>query len=544
MDLYNIPIFKIGDFKIDLPTQLSKNVIEINSPRGEPDINIEAKIWSDFLDSSSSHILIINSYVELDADFNKKISEVNQEIANIEFDCVFLGSTYLRALHNGRFFIDKQELINLYPYNLLLPDVMVDSNKHAYLINKDCAKKLLSEFGSLSDTDKTQKTILNFLIEKGRIKSYFCKYIIEKYYNSGIDSNRCGVFSTYKKIPQKGLILEAIDRNSRNWTEYECSAIVKHKACSFSDPTHFNPESKVPSNGIYCVDNGYLLSNGVALSENKKILEEVNLIPELNFRTERDKIRLAQILKHLKDKPIIKYSGTCLNLRSLQDYIYGHGLLGSLPKCKIAKDLLPNTDFDYVVLPQNFKHNHYILRYLNIPQDKVFEPSSENTHQFDKIICPTHRSPNRLYRHNNFDFIAEMFGLYSDHKPFRKIYIPRVGETRSPLNEDEVIDTFQKYGFEIIYPNKERRFLPQIFHESIIIAGPHGSNLSDACFCKPRTHILDILSPFHVYQYYSSLSFAIDGNYHSIIGDPVENFEKFQYAVNPDKVSRVLKSII
>lgn len=502
----------------------------------------EVNLWTNFLNCETDYIIIANCEFEVAEDFQNKLRDLLQEINNYEFDCLFLGCTYRRSIFDGRIFVDKQHLINAQKTRSYVKNPFIGSNNLIYAINKNCARILLSGLQP-PETEIKSSLLFNNLVDKKYVKVFASTEQINGINLIRIDTNQMGLFKTIRSSSEALKLEATIDKNSDQWLEFEGPTTIPYTPSKYSENLFFNRFTNIPSNGIAFLKDAFASYEGYILTHKKQILNELNSIGPINSRTERDSKLFLQILKNIKQKDIKTKSLKCLYLRSTQDHIYGHALLGSVPKSIIAKNLINsyNIDYDCVILPNNFKHNDFIIKYLKIDPSKILDIKKEELLSFKEIIAPTHRSPNRLYRLNNFSFLKEFFNL-SEIKPFRKIYVSREGHSRTPINEEDVIGLFRAYDFEIINPDTEKRFLPQLFHECYIVAGLHGSNLADICCSQKNTKIIDILSPFHIYQYFSSLAYSIGGQYISHIGE-IQDVDKLTYSVNINKLKTLLENI-
>ena len=506
----------------------------------------EMRCLKDFIESIYRYGLIINFESRPVDEFQLKLSRLLDQVENLEFDCLLLASTYFRSFYNQRFFADKSHLSNIQKNNDLLEDTLISGEKAVYLLNKTAARKLLEAYDQ--KTGNSGKTFisdkLNSLILKDEIKCLASSNIIpHKQGDLRLDNNQHGVFSTL--LFSEKCIESVIDKSSSNWVEYEGPSVIEYQSKAPSDNLFFNPKTIIPSNGLFYVKEGFVCSSGLIYSPDKKPFHEFSLSGPIHLRTQRDTHAILHQFQAAKGKIQKNIGGTCLHICSSMDHIYGHALLGTLPKAKIFKEInsILDINYDYIVLPNSFKHLNVLIKYLNLQPSKVIKIEHQHLYKFDTVIGITHRSPNRLYRKNNFDFFKESFELKTT-APFRNIYVPRVGHTRNPDNETEITGFFEKKGFEIINPDTDKRYLPQIFHEAKIIAGLHGSNLADACFSQSGGALIDILSPFHVYQYYSSLANSMDLNYYSILGSPSNWPESFDYKVNIRRIECILDILV
>ncbi len=111
-----------------------------------------------------------------------------------------------------------------------------------------------------------------------------------------------------------------------------------------------------------------------------------------------------------------------------------------------------------------------------------------------------------------------------------KIYIRREDANyRKIVNEADLITKLRDKGFDIINPQHfEILTQMKIFSNAELIISPHGSNLSNIIFCKPRTKIIEFCpninseSEKQLLTRYKNIAKKIDLNYSKINVDSVD----------------------
>jgi capsular polysaccharide biosynthesis protein len=109
-------------------------------------------------------------------------------------------------------------------------------------------------------------------------------------------------------------------------------------------------------------------------------------------------------------------------------------------------------------------------------------------------------------------------------KTFDRIYISRKNVvSRKIVNEEEVMQLFNKYAFQEIFPEDyNMQQMAYIMANASAVASVHGSGLSNLPFIKNGTKVLDILAPLHQDTYYwmicnqrkaSYIGFFAEGNH-------------------------------
>ena len=91
--------------------------------------------------------------------------------------------------------------------------------------------------------------------------------------------------------------------------------------------------------------------------------------------------------------------------------------------------------------------------------------------------------------------VADFYITAGDgRKTNERIYVTRLGSRRSFLGEKIVEDALEHLGFRIFRPPDflDVRQAAETFHSAEIILGPYGAGLTNICFAKPRTKVLEI----------------------------------------------------
>jgi hypothetical protein len=118
--------------------------------------------------------------------------------------------------------------------------------------------------------------------------------------------------------------------------------------------------------------------------------------------------------------------------------------------------------------------------------------------------------------------IKDRLGIQSA-KRFRRIYISRRDSSaRRMLNEEDLIETLCKYGFEIVSLS-DLSFESQVrlFSEAVIVVASHGAGLANLIFCSPVTFVLELFVESYVQWSMRRLGSLISVRYGCIVGNEV-----------------------
>ncbi len=119
------------------------------------------------------------------------------------------------------------------------------------------------------------------------------------------------------------------------------------------------------------------------------------------------------------------------------------------------------------------------------------------------------------------DFLRATF-LQPAREPSRgrRLYISRTGARfRRVLNEDEVIATLMREGFEVV--KLEMLSVVEqaaLFAGAAVVVAPHGAGLTNLVFCRPGTAVVEIFAPRSVLAPYWTLSAQVGLRYAYLLG--------------------------
>jgi len=118
-------------------------------------------------------------------------------------------------------------------------------------------------------------------------------------------------------------------------------------------------------------------------------------------------------------------------------------------------------------------------------------------------------------------------GNLSGPAPTRRIYTSRANARwRRVSNEDDLLPVLKEFGFEVVYPEK-LGFVEgaKLFESAGVVCGLHGANLSNICFCRPGSTLVEIYNPQHPELYYWVTATGAGLRYAFLLGEgPIKDF--------------------
>ena len=221
------------------------------------------------------------------------------------------------------------------------------------------------------------------------------------------------------------------------------------------------------------------------------------------LKIQNDNIRI----KHKRKLQIIENG---FSLCGVHSTVWAHFIVQFLPKLYQLKEILLYTNSDLtIILP---KYNDlqireivfdYLKQFKNIKVLELKKNSSIYCKNLFFVPITAKISDNATYINPSdiiipkftIDILAKnlvkvFFKSNNFKKPFRKIYIGRIG-SRNLSNNSEVENYFLNQGFELIYPiNYSLQEKVKIFNEASFIVGPGSSGFTNIIFCQPGTKAL------------------------------------------------------
>jgi len=235
---------------------------------------------------------------------------------------------------------------------------------------------------------------------------------------------------------------------------------------------------------------------------------------------------------------------------------YYHWLVEVLGRLALLE--INNIEYDYIYVSSNKKFMQQTLELWGIEPSKIIEASDDFILEADALIVPslvaktqtefgvarlTHYVPEYILNYVKNKLIQ---GYKKQKNSFdlnfsKRVFISRKdAAARKMLNEQEVFNFFEKYGFQE-YVLGEMSIIEQIalFEKAEMIIGSLGSGMTNVIFCNPEVKIFDIFQQrcdctiYYMCQtlgleYYpiKTIGFidANDGQYDAIV--PLESLEQ------------------
>ena len=177
--------------------------------------------------------------------------------------------------------------------------------------------------------------------------------------------------------------------------------------------------------------------------------------------------------------------------------------------------LLEKSDFlqevDYFVVPNYQKSfQRETLKILGIREDQIIEATYNMHLRASQLIVATHPRSQGVIPEWCPDFFRQKFSeiAQTSRRFAKRVYISRRdSQRRNVLNEEELTDTLNTYGFES-YVMSDLSVEEQValFSQAECIISAHGAALANLVFCNPGAKVIELFSEAYVYPLYYHLA--------------------------------------
>ena len=239
--------------------------------------------------------------------------------------------------------------------------------------------------------------------------------------------------------------------------------------------------------------------------------------------------------------------GIVVYLSDPTPFNYYHWMCGTLPLLRIYQTHLSLDSIDHFYVGQfNLAGFHQeSLARLGIQMNRVIQNAciadrilTAITTRFCQFNDPISREAYFFSRNLFADVIVQ------NHAGSRKrIYVKRGNVSRRRvLNEDQILNLLEKYGFEPVQMNgKTIAEQAEIFSGAEAIVAPHGAALTNLLFVQPQTVVIELLPYGYINNCYFVLASHAEASYFYLQGEPTlvanKNAHSLDIQVNSYKLN-------
>lgn len=321
----------------------------------------------------------------------------------------------------------------------------------------------------------------------------------------------------------------AVDRGS-------VIALQPPKTCDRS--LHFSfrlaPEILLPETFVVTIPNGRCWLNAVQSSS--AILTATNellgdLSPEFPLLTpgHPDKHPANHSIFNTPLPTAQVIDGTVAVLAGLTSDMYFHWMFDILPRFDLlSRSGIDLTSIDYFLIDDHLPFQQETLSRLGIPQSKVLSPAKSVHFQATQLIVPSYPGSPAWMPQRVCQWLQTLM-LGTEAKGLRKrdrLYITRQKTTnRRIINESELIDWLQKWGFQVVaLESLSVQAQANLLASASVVISAHGGGLTNLTFCQPATKVIEIFPSQFVYPCYWLISNHLNLDYYYITGSTPEGY--------------------
>lgn len=267
---------------------------------------------------------------------------------------------------------------------------------------------------------------------------------------------------------------------------------------------------QVDSRDFVCVlEQGRVAhTGGLVITPDNRVLEGVSCI---NFGTD---LPTNPLLLRYLPRPS-RSSRPAVFLTCSMPYNYYHWVMEALPRLGVYASA--GLDADYVYAPTQKRFQRESLRLLGFSASKISR-ATRNAHVlFDQLAVS---APQSHCNSRTIDFLYNSFASHysvSQPKELRVFISRRKRGKREITNDDKVYRVLQPLGFKR-YDLETMSVSEQIalFYDAECVIAPHGAGLVNIAFCRQRTKVVEINTPyraashvFHDIAHYRGLKYHL-----------------------------------
>ncbi|MEG4421110.1 tetratricopeptide repeat protein [Microcoleus sp. LAD1_D5] len=290
--------------------------------------------------------------------------------------------------------------------------------------------------------------------------------------------------------------------------------------------------AQIPNGRVWIVpqENYWLICKAIAvITPDNYLLADVSRdYPGFLPGCEKYDIRKHSVFKLESFPPIKQIDGSVAVLSGLSGNVYFHWMVDVLPRIELLRGSgrdLAEIDW-FLVNSCQHQFQRESLRILGIPEEKVLESDRLPHIQATELIVPSFAGYLGWPSGWAMDFLRREFlkGIIPSSRYPKRIYISRSkARYRRVLNEEDVVEVLEKFGFVSILPESMSlaEQIAHFYHAEVIVAA-HGSGLTNTIFSRQGTKVIELVSPHYISHYYWGSSQYLQLEHYFLTGEAFE----------------------
>ncbi|MEG4006622.1 tetratricopeptide repeat protein [Microcoleus sp. Pol11C1] len=288
----------------------------------------------------------------------------------------------------------------------------------------------------------------------------------------------------------------------------------------------------IPNGRVWIVpqENYWLICKAIAvITPDNYLLGDVSRdYPGFLPGCEKHDIRKHSVFNLESFPPLKQIDGRVAVLSGLSGNVYFHWMVDVLPRIELlwhsGRDL---AEIDWFLVNScQHQFQRESLRILGIPEEKVLESDRLPHIQATELIVPSFAGYLGWPSGWAMDFLRREFlkGIIPSSSYPKRIYISRSkARYRRVLNEEDVVEVLEKFGFVSILPESMSlaEQIAHFYHAQVIVAA-HGSGLTNTIFSRQGTKVIELVSPHYISHYYWGISQYLQLEHYFLTGEAFE----------------------
>lgn len=203
---------------------------------------------------------------------------------------------------------------------------------------------------------------------------------------------------------------------------------------------------------------------------------------------------------------------------------YYHWLFDALPRIELLE--MAGVDvrsLAHVVLNREVRaFQAQSLERLGIRTEQFLRSGKREVTSYERLWVPSMPGPPGRPPAWICEFLRRRLGSGWRDTPRRRLYVSRRHAAgRRVVNEAEILPVLERHAIEVVHA-ETLSFADQVelFSSASLVLAVHGAGMSNTVFCAPGTRVLEMRSPMHFNECFSTIAAGGGLEYRSIVLQP------------------------
>lgn len=252
-------------------------------------------------------------------------------------------------------------------------------------------------------------------------------------------------------------------------------------------------------------------TDGLVISPDDRVFEDSDWGQEW--------VRESAVMQALRLPKMVRQPGSYVTLLARWAWEYYHWVLDILPRLSILEKHGGIGEHRYIVPKGLRSFQRESLEILGVPGDHLVE--FDSTHwEIEHLYFPSFVGRTGNPPAWACEWLRSRLMTSTAQNRHRRLYMSRrQAHSRRVANEDQLLETLPRWGFEIVL-SENLSFAEQmeLFSQAELVMGPHGAGLTNVLFSEDIT-LVEFFEPTYVNACYYALCNSMGHEYWYLIGD-------------------------